>query len=222
MEVRDEHIITCSPCEYMARYTGPKNRLARREGIDLGMKTPGSKAHASLLRRLTIIPGQHGSRGKRKLSGYGIQLREKQKVRRLYGVLERQFRKYFKRALKFKGNTGEMLLQQLERRLDTIMYRLGLAPTRAAARQLVTHGHVLVNEKKVSIPSYQVEVDDIIMLKGKALEIPAVKKLLEEKNPQLVPWLERKGAVGKVAKLPERSEIPEDINEQLIVEYYSR
>lgn len=207
----------------MARYTGPKNRLARREGIDLGMKTPGSKAHASLLKRLNVFPGQHGPKGKRgKLSGFGQQLREKQKARRMYGVMERQFRNYFGEAMKFKGNTGEALLQQLEKRLDNIVYRMGLAPTRASARQFVTHGHVFVNNKKVSIPSYQVKVDDIITLKSKALEIPAIKKMLEEKNPVLPVWIERKGAVGRVVKIPERSEIEANINEQLIVEYYSR
>src|SRR3990167_5809965 len=126
----------------MARYTGPKNRLARLEGIDLGLKTPGTKAHASLLRRLNVPPGQHGPRGsKRKVSDYGIQLREKQKVKRLYGLLERQFRNTFERAKKWKGNTGEKLLEFLERRLDSSVYRMGFAPTRTMARQLVSHGH---------------------------------------------------------------------------------
>ena len=206
----------------MARYTGPKNRLARREGVDLGLKTPGSKAHASLLRKLNVPPGQHGQKGKRKLSGYGIQLREKQKARRIYGVLEKQFRNYFKEALKVKGNTGVALITQLERRLDNVLYRLSLAPTRAGARQLVTHGHVLVNNKRMSIPSYQIKVEDIISFKPKALHAPGVKKLLEEKNPQIPSWLERKGAVGKIIRMPERSEASADINEQLIVEYYSR
>src|SRR3989344_5629757 len=113
----------------MARYTGPKNRLSRREGIDLGMKTPGSKAHASLLRRLATPPGVHGPKGQRKMSDYGQQLREKQKVKRMYGVLERQFRKNFERARKWKGNTGEKLLEFMERRLDNVLYRLHLAPT---------------------------------------------------------------------------------------------
>ncbi len=206
----------------MARYTGPKNRLARREGTDLGMKTPGSKAHAALLRRLNVPPGQHGPKGKRKISGFGEQLREKQKARRLYGVLEKQFRNYFARAMKVKGNTGEALLQQLERRLDNIVYRLGLAPTRASARQFITHGHVLVNNQKVSIPSYTVTLTDVITLKPKGQEIPAVKKLLEEKNPVIADWLERKGPVGKLVKIPQRAQIAADINEQLIVEYYSR
>ena len=170
----------------MARYTGPKNRLSRSEGVDLGMKTPGSKAHAALLRRLNVPPGQHGPKGRRrKPSDYALQLREKQKARRLYGVLEKQFRTYFAEALKDKGNTGEKLLQQLEQRLDNIIYRLGLAPTRAAARQLVAHGHVLVNNKKVSFPSYLVQPEDVMTLKTKAFNIPSVKKLTEEKDTVL-------------------------------------
>lgn len=206
----------------MARYTGPRNRLARREGTDLGLKTPGSKAHAALLRRLNVPPGQHGVKGKRKVSDYGLQLREKQKARNIYGVLERQFRNYFNEALKVKGNTGVALITELERRLDNVLYRLGLAPTRAGARQLVSHGHVLVNNRRMSIPSYQVKIDDIIAFKPKALNVPAVKKLLEEKNVQIPAWLERKAAVGKIVRMPQRSEASADINEQLIVEYYSR
>lgn len=206
----------------MARYTGPKNRLARREGIDLGLKTVGTKAHANLLKRLGVPPGMHGSKGRRKLSDFGEQLREKQRVKRLYGVLERQFRRIYARARKWRGNTGEKLLEFLERRLDNVMYRGGLAPTRGASRQYVSHGHVLVNGKKITIPSYEVAASDVITLGTKGLEIPAVKKLLEASPEQLPQWLERKGPVGKVARLPERSDIKEDINEQLIVEHYSR
>ncbi len=206
----------------MARYTGPKNRLARREGIDLGLKTPGSHAHASLLKRLSSPPGQHGVRGKRKPSEYALQLREKQKARRIYGVMESQFRNYYKNALKVKGNTGETLLKQLELRFDNILYRLGLAPTRAAARQMITHNHVQINSDRMSIPSYQVKVNDIITLKPKALNIPVVKKLTEEKNPVVPDWLERKGAAGTVKTIPNREQIEADINESLIVEFYSR
>ena len=206
----------------MARYTGPKNRLARSEGVDLGLKSLGSKARASLLRRLNVPPGQHGPKGRRKISGYAQQLREKQKARRLYGVLERQFRRYFEKALKFKGNTGEALMQQLERRLDNIIYRLGFAPTRASARQLITHGHVVVNDQKLSFPSYQARPNDVITLTSKGLSVPAVKKLLEEKNPVIPAWLDRKGPVGKLVKVPTRSEIEAEIKEQMIVEFYSR
>lgn len=206
----------------MARYTGPKNRLARREGIDLGLKTEGTKAHANLLKRLGVPPGMHGPKGRRKISDYGEQLREKQRVKRLYGVLERQFRRLYGRARKWRGNTGERLLEFLERRLDNTLYRMGLAPTRAAARQFVSHGHVLVNGATVSIPSYEVAAGQVITLKVKALEIPAVRKILESTPDQLPEWIERKGPVGKVSRLPFRSDVKDDINEQLIVEYYSR
>lgn len=206
----------------MARYTGPKNRLARREGIDLGLKTVGTKAHANLLKRLGVPPGMHGPKGRRKLSDFGEQLREKQRVKRLFGLLERQFRRIYARARKWRGNTGEKLLEFLERRLDNTLYRAGLAPTRAASRQFVSHGHVFVNGRKVTIPSYEVEVNDVMSLGTKGLEIPAVKKLVETPPDVLPEWIERKGPVGKVARLPVRSDIKEDINEQLIVEYYSR
>lgn len=206
----------------MARYLGPKNKLARREGQDLGLKTPGTAAHTSLLRRLNILPGIHGQKRRRKPSEFALQLREKQKAKRIYGVLERQFRRYFKSALKKKGATGEALLQALETRLDNVVYRLGLAPTRAAARQLVSHGHVQVDGKKVSVPSYNVAKDEVITILPEAMKIPAIAKMLEDKNPHLPSWLERKGPVGKVVKIPSREEIETDLNESLIVEYYSR
>lgn len=206
----------------MARYTGPKNRLARRQGIDLGLKTSGSSSQASLLRRLKIIPGQHGQKKGRKLSDYGKQLREKQKVKRIYGMLERQFRIYFDKASRDKSNTGEALLSLLERRLDNTIYRLGLAPTRAAARQFVSHGHVLVNGKKVNIPSFQVDTGMVINYKQKLLETPLMKKILEDKTPGTPDWLERKGPAGKITRLPKRDDIQEDINEQHIIEFYSR
>ncbi len=206
----------------MGRYTGPKNRLSRREGVDLGLKTVGSKAHASLLKRLNVPPGVHGGRGRRKLSGYGEQLREKQKVKAMYGLLERQFRKTFEKAKKWKGNTGDKLIQFLEQRLDNVVYRLGLTPTRGASRQIVAHGHVLVNGKKVDVPSYLVAVSDVISLSPKGLKIPAVAKAIELENTTLPAWLERKGPVGKITKLPERLDVKEDISEQLIIEYYSR
>ncbi len=206
----------------MARYTGPKNRLARREGMDLGMKTVGSHAHASLLKRLAITPGQHGQKRKRKQSNFAVQLREKQKVKRFYGVLERQFRRYFEHAKKWKGNTGEMLLQFLERRLDNVLYRIGFAPTRASARQLVSHGHVVVDGAKVDIPSFLVDAGQVISLKPKSMEMPLVKKLLEEKSFITPEWLERSGPVGKIVRLPIRTDVREDISEQLIVEHYSR
>lgn len=206
----------------MARYTGPKNRLSRREGLDLGLKTVGTKAHASLLKRLNVPPGAHGAKGRRKLSGYGEQLREKQKVKAMYGLLERQFRKNFERAKKWKGNTGDKLIEFLEQRLDNVVYRLGLAPTRGAARQIVAHGHVLVNGKKVDVPSYLVSANEVVSLSPKGLQIPAVTKIIGTETPTLPGWLERKGPVGKVTRLPERGDVKDDISEQLIVEYYSR
>ncbi len=206
----------------MARYTGPKNRLSRREGMDLELKTVGSHAHASLLRRLNVPPGVHGPRGKRKASDYGLQLREKQKVKRMYGVMERQFRKTFERAKKWRGNTGEKLLEFMERRLDNVIYRLGLAPTRALARQLASHGHVLVDGSKVTIPSYLVHAGHIVTLRQQALEIPAVKKLLDDTSINIPKWLRRQGPVGNIVRLPQRGDTMEDINEQLIVEHYSR
>ncbi len=206
----------------MARYTGPKNRLARREGIDLGLKTLGSKAQANLSRRLTIAPGQHGPKGKRKVSEYGEQLREKQKVKHLYGLMEKQFHRYFALAKKWKGNTGDKLIESVERRLDNVIYRLAMAPTRASARQLVSHGHVLINGKRVGIPSYQVKTDEVITIKSKGMEIPAIKKSLEITDMNIPAWLERRGPVGKICRLPVRSDVIDDISEQLIVEFYSR
>lgn len=206
----------------MARYTGPKNRISRREGVDLGCKTVGSKAHASLLRRLSVPPGQHGPKGKRKSSEYGVQLREKQKVKHMYGLLERQFRRQFAMAKKWRGNTGEKLVEYLERRLDNVLYRLNLAPTRAACRQLVSHGHVTVDGKKVTIPSFLVNVGQVIAMKVKSLEMPIVKKSLEVHDLTLPGWLQRQGPVGNIVRLPGRMDVSEDINEQLIVEFYSR
>lgn len=164
----------------------------------------------------------HGQKRPRKLSDYGRQLREKQRVKRIYGIFEKQFKKYFLVASKKKTATGEKLLKLLERRLDNIVYRLGLTPTRAAARQLIVHGHFLVNDDKVDAPSYLVKIGDVISLKAKSLQIPIIKKMLEEKNPIIPSWLKRKGPAGKVVSEPKRDDIRADINEQLIVEYYSR
>lgn len=202
----------------MARYRGPKHRLARREGANILEKTS-----ASLARRLTVPPGMHGPKGKfGKVSDYGKQLREKQKAKRTYGLLESQFRKYFEKGLKVKGKTGEALLQALELRLDNTVFRLGFAPSRAMARQLVTHGHVLVDNKRVNIPSYNLKVDQVITMSGTSLKIPSIAKLLEEDKTNLPAFLERKGAAGRIIKQPLREEIPTDVNEQLIIEYYSR
>lgn len=202
----------------MARYTGPKHRLCRAEGVALcgSPKCPVTRKNAG-------PPGQHSQRGRKKLSEYGIQLREKQKVKRMYGLLERQFNKYFNMASSKKAATGEALLQILETRLDNVIYRLGLAASRPQARQLVSHGHVFVNGKKVTIPSYNVKIGDIVSLSPKAANLPFIKKLEEVKKEEKTPsWLSKKATVGKVDSLPKRADIEGDINESLIVEYYSR
>lgn len=202
----------------MARYTGPKNKVARREGVNLGLKSLPIKVE----KRLGVLPGQHGKKGRRKVSEFGMQLREKQKVKAIYGVLEKQFRKYFAMAAKSKGATGETLLTILERRLDNVVYRLGMAQTRAAARQIVAHRHVLVNSKKVNIPAFLVKIGDVIVLDSKASNIPEVKKLLAEQNMNIPSWLEKKGAAGKIVRFPTRADIDATVTEQLIVEFYSR
>lgn len=190
--------------------------------MDLGLVTPGSLAHNQLLRRIKIAPGAHGQKMRRKTSDYGKQLREKQKVKRMYGVMEKQFRKYFDIASKERGHTGQHLLALLERRLDNVLYRLHLAPTRASARQFISHGHVQVNGKKVNIPSYIVREGEVIMESQKIMEHSSVKKLLEEKDPIIPEWVTRKGPAGSVNRLPTRTDISEDIDEQLIIEFYSR
>lgn len=202
----------------MARYNGPKNKKARRIGQDLGGKTNPK----SLERRINTPPGQHGRKGRGKMSDYGIQLAEKQKAKYIYGVLERQFKQYYTVATRTPSATGAVLLQLLERRLDNVVYRLGFTPTRRAARQLVSHGNVTVNGKKLSIPSYHVRQGDVIGLTQTAISIPYIKTLLENKNFHAPSWLERKASVGKVLSLPNREAVVENINEQLIVEYYSR
>lgn len=167
-------------------------------------------------------PGVHGPKGTRGSSQYGRQLREKQKVKRLYGILEAQFANYVNEALKAKGNTGEAILMSLERRLDNTLFRLGFTPTRPSARQLVSHRHVLVNGKKVNIPSYEVREGETITVDTKGLAIPEVKKSLEIKDFKFPSWLERKAAVGRVKGLPKREDIVEPVSEQDIVEFYSR
>jgi len=204
------------------RYTGPKNRLARREGVDLSLKTVGSKSHSNLLRRLNIVPGQHGASRRRKLTDYGIQLREKQKLKRIYGLTEKQMKNYFKKASKTLGNTSEILIQHIERRLDNVAYKLGFAPTRAAARQLVSHGHVLVNQKKVTIPSFEVRLGDVVNLDEKATKIPYITQILEKKDFILAPWLEKQGTNGKMIHLSGQEYFKDDVNLQLVVEFYSR
>lgn len=200
----------------MARYTGPKHKLARREGINVLDKTS-----ASLTRRLNIPPGVHGRKRKKRLSEYGVQLREKQKAKAIYGILEKQFKRLIEAVQKKRGETGEMLISLLETRLDNVVYRLGFAKTRFQARQFVTHGHILVNEKKVNIPSYQVKEGDVISLSKKLQKNPAVLELFKEKKDTL-PFLKRAGTSGKLVGMPKREDVEVPFNTQLIVEYYSR
>lgn len=200
----------------MARYTGPKRRLSRREGVALFAKDT-----AFIERKGAVAPGQHAGRSRRKISEYGIQLREKQKAKRMYGLLEKQFAKYYDLASKKKGNRGQTILELLETRLDNVVYRLGFSPSRAGARQMVSHGHIAVDNKKVSIPSFQVRPGSTVAILTKMLDNTQVRKSLE--NAQTLPeWLERKATVGKVLRIPSREEMEQGINEQLIVEFYSR
>ncbi len=200
----------------MARYTGPKRRLSRREGLALFAKD--AKA---LEKKGAVPPGQHGLGRRRRISEYGVQLREKQKAKRIFGLLEKQFKRYFDSASKVKGATGLALLELLETRLDNVIYRLGFAKSRAEARQIVTHGHVTVNGKKVGIPSYRVAKEAIVAISPKFVDNTQVKKNLEG-STTLPEWLERKATVGKVLNSPSREQMEQIVNEQLIVEFYSR
>ncbi|MGL5029823.1 MAG: 30S ribosomal protein S4 [Aeromonas sp.] len=206
----------------MARYTGPKLKLSRREGTDLFLKS-GVRAIDSKC-KIDTAPGQHGAR-KARLSDYGVQLREKQKVRRIYGVLEKQFRNYYRDAARQKGNTGENLLQLLEGRLDNVVYRMGFGATRAESRQLVSHKAIMVNGRVVNIPSFQVSPEDVICVREKAKKQARIKASLEVAGQREKPtWVEVDAAKmeGAYKRLPERSDLSADINEQLIVELYSK
>lgn len=202
----------------MARYIGPKTRLSRKFNEDLGLKTNSLKT----LRRIALPPGQHGGKGRRKLSQYALQLREKQKLKIIYGILEKQLVRAYKVASESEMATGTAMLISLEMRFDNVVYRLGWAKTRAAARQLVNHGHFLVNAKKQDIPSYQVKVGDVISIRPKSTKINMIADLLKEPSSDIPTWLEVKGAGAKVITFPERSQIQEKIDDQLIVEFYSR
>ncbi|WP_018694007.1 30S ribosomal protein S4 [Algicola sagamiensis] len=206
----------------MARYLGPKLKLSRREGTDLFLKS-GVRAIDSKC-KIDTAPGQHGAR-KPRLSDYGLQLREKQKVRRIYGVLEKQFRNYYKDAARLKGNTGENLLQLLEQRLDNVVYRMGFASTRAEARQLVSHKAIMVNGKTVNIPSYRVSPEDVVAVREKSKKqgrITAALELAEQREKPTWVEVDNKQMEGVFKRLPERTDLSADINEQLIVELYSK
>lgn len=208
----------------MARYIGPTCKLARREGVDLELKSPARGLESKC--KLTQPPGQHGASRRVRLSDYALQLREKQKVRRIYGILERQFRNYYKLAAKQHGATGENLLRLLESRLDNVVYRMGFAVTRAQARQMVTHKAILVNGKTVNIPSYRVKPEDVVAIREKAkaqLRVKEAVTLSQEMN--LVPaWVEVDATKleGVFKAYPDRDELSSAINESLIVELYSK
>ena len=206
----------------MARYLGPKLKLSRREGTDLFLKS-GVRAIDSKC-KLETAPGQHGAR-KTRLSEYGIQLREKQKVRRTYGVLEKQFRNYYKDAARSKGNTGENLLTLLETRLDNVVYRMGFGATRAESRQLVSHKSIMVNGNVVNIPSFKVSANDVISIREKSKKQARIMAALEVSSQREKPtWVEVDNTKmeGAFKRLPERSDLSAEINEQLIVELYSK
>ena len=207
----------------MARYLGPKCKLSRREGTDLFLKS-GIKPLENKC-KLNTIPGSKVGSRRERLSNYGIQLREKQKLKRMYGVLEKQFRNYFKKASKIKGSTGENLLTLLECRLDNMVYRMGFAVTRAEARQLVSHKSISVNGSLVNIPSYQVSADDEISISEKAKDQLRVKNAMNIATQLgISEWLsvDEKKLLGKVKSIPEREDILPDINENLVVEFYSK
>ncbi len=209
----------------MARYKDAVCRLCRREGSKLFLKGPKCFTDKCPIEKRNFAPGQHGKDRKAKIVGYGLQLREKQKTKRMYFAQEGQFRNYFEKAAKSQGVTGEMLLQQLERRLDNVVYRLGFASARRQARQLVRHGHIAVNGKKVNIPSYQVSVNDEITVREGSKEMTLLGQIKELTSHTSVPgWLivDRDNWKGTVSALPKRDEIQMPVNEQLIVELYSK
>jgi len=209
----------------VARYIGPVCRLCRREGVKLFLKGERCYTPKCALEKKNYAPGQHGQQQRRKLSNYGVQLREKQKLRRIYGLNEQQFLNYFTKAASQKGATGENFLVLLERRLDNVIFRLGLASSRSAARQIVRHGHVTVDGQKVNIPSYQVRVGQVVSLKEKSKAKQYFVDMAENaKNKTAPKWLEAdyEKVGGKVVSLPAREDIDTQVDELLVVEFYSK
>jgi small subunit ribosomal protein S4 len=208
----------------MARYNGPVCRLCRREGMKLFLKGERCYTEKCAIEKRNMPPGQHGRLRKAKMVGYGVQLREKQKVKRIYGVLEDQFRRYFEMAERTRGITGVTLLQLLERRLDNAIYRMGLATSRPQARQLVLHGHFLVNGKKVDIPSYLLKSGDVVAVRETSRQNATILHAAEEVKGRGIPqWLQQEGDLGgKVVSIPTREQINLPVQEQLIVELYSK
>jgi len=209
----------------MARYTDPSCRLCRRERQKLFLKGTKCFTEKCPVERRGFPPGQHGQSRRSKVSPYGVQLREKQKVRRMYGLQEAQFRNYFAKALKQPGRTGETLVKFLERRLDNVIYRLSLAPSRKAARQLVTHGHFLVNNRAVDIPSFLIRAGDTVQVREKSRKLDLIHSSMKRmKDTAMLPWLSLDKATmkGTFLNVPERADIPLNADEQLIVELYSK
>ncbi len=208
----------------MARYRGPREKLERRLGVDLGLKGERRLAGKSALEKRPYAPGQHGQR-RAKISEYGMQLREKQKAKFMYGVSEKQFRNLFREAARKEGNTGELLIQLLEQRLDNVVYRMGFATTRAFARQLVNHGHVLVDGKRVDIPSYRVKPGQKIEIREKSKNNPQIARSIELTNQTgIVEWVdvEKDKLFGIFTRIPEREEVKIPVEERFIVELYSK
>lgn len=206
----------------MARYIGPKCKLSRREGVDLGLKSPARPLESKC--NLERLPGQQSARRQR-LSDYGLQLREKQKLRRIYGILERQFLNYYKEAARRKGSTGEHLLKLLESRLDNVVYRMGFGVTRAEARQLVSHQSILVNGKRVNISSYQVKASDVVSVREKSRNQARIQYAVQlAQGRGFVDWVDvdTDKMSGVLKRIPDRGDLPPDINESLVVELYSK
>lgn len=209
----------------MARYVGPVCRLCRREGMKLFLKGERCYGEKCAVERRNVPPGQHGKGRRTKILGYGLQLREKQRVKRMYGVLERQFRRYFEEADRRKGVTGETLLQLLEGRLDNVVYRLGFATSRARARQLVRHGHFTVNGRRADVPSYSLKAGDHVAVRTRSNKNPAILYAMEEVKGRGIPeWLalDSESMTGRLAAVPTREQLNLPVQEQLIVELYSK
>ena len=207
----------------MGRHTGPRYKLSRRERQDL-FGSPKSLMGKSPLEKKNYPPGEHGQSRRQKISEYGVQLREKQKIKRIYGLFEKQFRNLFEKASRQKGITGENLVKLLERRLDNVVYRLGFAPTRISARQLVSHRHVMVNDKIVNVPSFVISAGDIVRIREKSKKMDAIHNSLKKVRDNQFSWLtiDKATLSGTFVQVPERAEIPLNANEQLVVELYSK
>jgi small subunit ribosomal protein S4 len=209
---------------YMARYIGPSCKLCRREKQKLFLKGIKCFSEKCILEKKNYAPGQHGLSRRAKFSEYGVQLREKQKIKRIYGLLETQFHNYFEKANKQKGITGENLVKMLERRFDNVVYRLGFAPSRKSARQLILHRHFLINDRIVDMPSYIISSGDVVQLREKSKKLDIIHNSLKRTKDNMYSWLQidKASLSGTFLQVPERAEVPLNANEQLVVELYSK